>query len=147
MSFVAYAYPSSPDSLTRVVLGLVLLRSTRAIDLRDLARFAHLSSGDMYPRPQSGLKYMYENGAFRLFKGVAQLSLFHRCKEHAAYVDGRICRLDKIHPRTDESNIFGAVDLISYPIMSQQCFSESRDAARCEFTHGGIHKRPVTMRP
>ena len=45
---------------------------------------------------------MYENGAFGPFNGVVPESLFHRRNEYATYVEGRICRLDKIRPCTAE---------------------------------------------
>ena len=105
-------------------LAVVLLSSTRAIDVCDLAHFIHLSVGNMYPRPHPGQTYVYENGAFRLFNGVAPASLFQRCKAYADYVEGRICRIEKIPPRTDEGEISDAIDLLFQPITSRRVLAK-----------------------
>ena len=101
MSFDAHECPSWPGSLNRVSHGVRLLGITREIAVYDMARYLHLSVGNMYIRPRPGQTYICENGAFKLFNIFLPESLFQRRKEYTAYVDGRVCRLDKITQRAD----------------------------------------------
>ena len=87
-TFVTHEYPSWSAALTRVARGVVLLSSTREIEVCDVAHFLHPAVGDMYPQSHPDQTYRYENGEFSPFNGVSPESLFHRCKEYAAYVEG-----------------------------------------------------------
>ena len=125
MTFASQAYPSWTYALTREALGVVLPISAREIEVRDLAHFLHLAVGHMYLRSHSDQTYMYENGALMPLNGVMPESLFPRCKEYAAYVEGCVCRLGIIfRGKTDEGEIPDAIDLLFRPITSQVSFSE-----------------------
>ena len=43
----------------------------------------------------TGGKFLYENGAFRLFNVAMPEEAIQRCKEHASYVDGSLWRIEK----------------------------------------------------
>ena len=91
---------------------------------------------------------MYENGAFRPFNGVVPESLSQWCKEYAAYVEGRVCRLGIIiRGQTDERGISTAVDMLFQPITSQKGIIEEGGAGSCGFAHDGPRRRVKRMRP
>ena len=68
--FVAEKYEQWTEGLVRIALGVVLMSTAKEINVQGQVHFLHLAQGDNMMRSHGGNTYLYENGAFRLFKGI-----------------------------------------------------------------------------
>ena len=88
MLLVASKYPKWPEFIRRVALGVLLMSTTRDINMQEMVHFLYLSQGDTHIRSHEGQAFLYDNGAFRLFNGVMPESVLQRSREYAEIADG-----------------------------------------------------------
>ena len=69
MLLVDSKYPQWPEFVRRVALGVLLMSTTRDINIQEMVLFLFLSQGDTRLRPREGQAFLYDNGAFRLADG------------------------------------------------------------------------------
>ena len=80
MRLVGDNYPLWPDFVRRVALGVLMISTTRDINMQEIVHFTHLPQGGAHRRSHGGKTFLYDNGAFRLFNGVMPASVLQRCR-------------------------------------------------------------------
>ena len=111
MQYVREVYGHWADNLASIALGVVLMSTTREATVQEQVHFLYLALGGNFLRSHSGQTYIYEDGAFHLFNGVAPEYMISRCKEFAESVEGGILRIGKRGGTSrSEADIFAALD-------------------------------------
>ena len=103
-------YPDWTDTIRRVSIGVILMVQTRAVNIQDQIHFLRLAQGDKYMRAHAGQTYLYDNGAFQLYKGVMPESVISRCRRYAECVEGRLWTMSKRCKSRSEKDILDAAD-------------------------------------
>ena len=109
MRYVVENYPSWPNEIARVALGVVLMSLTNDITSKGLVHFLHLAQGGVYLRSHYGKTFLYGNGAFRLSNGVMPESVLQRCKDYDSYVEGILWRIGERCESRNGEDIFADV--------------------------------------
>ena len=71
------------------------------MDLRLHVHLTHIIEGGSHMRAHAGVCYMYQNGAFRPYKGVMSEATMARVKNFMLQLEGFFRSMDKSIPRTD----------------------------------------------
>ena len=66
--FATEKYELWTEGLVRIALGAALMSAAKEINAQGQVRFLHLAQGGNAMRSHDGNTFLYENGAFRLFK-------------------------------------------------------------------------------
>ena len=101
-------YPDWADNIGSVSIRVILMVQTRAVNIQGQIHFIHLAQGDKYMRAHAGQTYLYDNGAFQLYKGVTPESLLSRCRRYAECVEGRLWAMAKRCKSRSEKDILDA---------------------------------------
>ena len=121
------------DSFKRVSLGVLLMSTTRDINMHEMLHFLHLSQGSTHLRPHAGQTFLYDNGAFRLFNGVMRESVLQRCREYDELSEWRLwCLAKKPVPRED-AEILQAIGFLFRAIAES-----SRNAPSADLEDTGV---------
>ena len=81
--YVGETYPYWTDTIRRVAIGVILMVQTRAVNIHGRIHIIHLAQGNKYMRPHAGKTYLYDNGAFQLYRGIMRESVLPRCRRYA----------------------------------------------------------------
>ena len=110
MKYAEENYTDWTETLRRVSIGVVLMAQTRAVNIQDQIHFLHLAQGDKYMRAHAGQTYLYDNGAFQLYKGVMPESVISRCRRYAECVEGCLWTMAKRCKSRSEKDLLESVD-------------------------------------
>ena len=108
--YVAEKYEHWAEGLVRIALGVVLMSTAKEINVQGQVHFLHLAQGDNIMRSHGGNTYLYENGAFRLFKGIIPESTIQRCEEFSAFVEGCLWCIETSCKTRSELGIYASLD-------------------------------------
>ena len=117
---LAEKYKHWEDGLVRIAMGVVLMSTAKEINAQGLAHFLHRAQGDNIMRPQDGDTHHYENGAFRLFKGVIPESAIRRCGEFSSFVGGCLWRIEDTCKSRSEMDICEAMGKLFLGITEEE---------------------------
>ena len=109
-NFISEKYQYWTEGLARVALGVVLMSTAKEINVQGQVHFLHLAQGDNMMRAHDGNTFLYENGAFRLFKGIIPESTIQRCADFSSYVEGCLWCIEQSCKSRSELDIYDALD-------------------------------------
>ena len=133
MLLVESKCPQWPEFIRRVALGVLLMSTTRDINMQEMVHFPNLSQGDTHLRSREWQTFLYDNGAFRLFNGVMPESVLQRSREYAEIVEGCLWYLGRRPVSREEAKIIAELDTVFRAITI-----ESADDSSAELGGSGV---------
>ena len=147
MQYVTSHYSAWSEGLSRVALGVALMSTTEEITMRDMVHFLHLAQENSFPRSHEGQTYLFDNGAFRLFNGVAPESVLQSCAEFAPYVEGCLWSIDKKCSIRDELEIYEALGRLFRAITIASRREETPNGLDAQSADVGVARGTKRRRP
>ena len=96
------------------------MSTAKEINVQGVVHFLRLAQGVNAMRSRDGNTYLYENGAFRLFRGVIRGSTITRCAEFSSYVEGSPWCIEQTCKSRSELDIYTALGNLFLYLMAAE---------------------------
>ena len=113
--------------------------------MQEMAHFLRLSKGNAHLRPRAGKTLRYDNGAFRLFNGVAPESVLKRCREYAELSEWLLWCLSKKSAPREGGGILQALG-VRYRAIAESSRKSPSDDLEDTGVSPDAHQRGVKRR-